>query len=159
MTSELLCIAVLNLGMPNAELACDYMEDVVEASETNGIDPAILISLVYYESRWTPTAVSRAGACGLTQVLPRYTKNPKLTCKQLQDPRRSIYAGSKALGHWLKKYNKYPKALCGYNAGYTCGKKYRKTHRGWRYSRLVTRYAEKIRKELKSIQTQYEEDC
>jgi soluble lytic murein transglycosylase-like protein len=158
MISELLCIAVLNLGMPNANLACEHMEELVEASELHNVEPAVVISLIHYESRWTPTAVSRAGACGLTQVLPQYTKNPKLTCKQLKDPTRSIYAGAAALGVWVQKH-KYLKGLCGYNAGYTCGKKYRKTHRGWRYARRVLRYSRKIAKELTVIQTQYEEDC
>jgi len=160
MLAEILCIAVLNMGMPNGEFACDYMEQVVEAAEINGIEAATLVSLIYYESRWKPTAVSSRGACGLTQVLPKYTRNPKLTCKQLKDPKTSIYAGAWALGVWLEKA-KYTRsrALCAYNAGYSCGKRYRKSHGGWRYSLKVRKYARKILKEARTVEMQYDDGC
>ena len=159
MLAEILCIAVLNMGMPNGEFACEYMEEVVEAAEINGIEAATLISLIYYESRWKPTAVSRRGACGLTQVLPKFTRNPRLTCQQLKNPHTSIYAGAHALGRWMEK-PKYTRAraLCAYNAGYSCGKRYRQSHGGWRYSKKVRKYAKKIYNQLKLINAEYDEE-
>ena len=160
MLAELLCVVVMNMGMPNADVACDYMEEVVEAAEINRFDAPLLISLIYYESRWKATAVSSRGACGLTQVLPKYTRKPRLTCKQLKDPYTSIYAGAHALGRWLEK-PKYTRAraLCAYNAGYSCGKQYRKTHGGWRYSRKVQNYANTIYKELVAVEMEYDDGC
>ena len=70
---ELLCAAYVSLLLPNADIACENMETIVEASEQHAVDPAVMVSLIYVESRWKPTAVSSAGACGLTQVLPKYS--------------------------------------------------------------------------------------
>lgn len=160
MLPELLCVVVLNMGIPNGQVACDYMEDVVEAADINQIDPAILISLIYYESRWKATAVSPRGACGLTQVLPKFTRNPRVTCKQLKDPHTSIHRGAQALARWKTKATyTQPRALCAYNAGYTCGKRYRKGHGGWRYSLKVRKLAKKIRRQLRAIEMEYEDGC
>jgi len=160
MLVELLCVVVLNMGIPNAQLACDHMEDVVEAADINRIDPAILISLIHHESRWKATAVSPRGACGLTQVLPKYTRNPKLTCRQLKNPQTSIHAGAHALARWLEKTQyTQSRALCAYNAGYSCGKRYRKGHGGWRYSRKVRQLAKKIRQQLRAVETEYDDGC
>ena len=153
---EILCLAVLDFSMPRAHIACDHMQEVVEASELYGVKPETLISLIHYESRWSPKAVSRAGACGLTQVLPRYTKKPKLTCRQLKNPRTAIFAGAKALSKWINRYGKgnEAKGLCGYNAGYTCGKRYNRRHGGWRYSRRVRKYAKRLKQMI-----EYLKDC
>ena len=113
-----------------------------------------MVSLIHYESRWTPNTVSRSGACGLTQVIPRYTKNPKQNCRQLKDPQTSIETGTRTLRRWINKYGKgnLSKGLCGYNAGYTCGRRYNKRHGGWRYSRKVQRHAKKIRDEIERME-------
>jgi len=150
---ELLCIAVINIGMPRAEFACGWTDYTVKISEKHNIDPVIMVSLIRFESRWKPTAVSRAGACGLTQVLPRYTRNPRRSCRQLKDPHISIKTGVKTLRRWIVRYGKgkLSKGLCGYNAGYTCGRRYNRRHGGWRYSKRVQRYAKKIKKEMKRI--------
>ena len=39
MVAELLCVAVLNIGMPNAEFACEQMEHVVNAAEDLDFEP------------------------------------------------------------------------------------------------------------------------
>ena len=96
MSAELLCIAILNIGMPNAEFACEQMEHVVNAADDLNFEPEILVAMIHYESRWNPAAVSGSGACGLTQVVPRWT-NPRKTCQQLLFAPTSIYEGTKML--------------------------------------------------------------
>ena len=152
--AELICVAVMNLNMPHAAFACGWTDYVVHVSEEQGIDPTVMVSLIHYESRWTPSAVSKSGACGLTQVLPRYTKDPRQSCRQLKDPYTSIETGTRTLRRWISKYGKgnLSKGLCGYNAGYTCGRRYSRRHGGWRYSRKVQRYAKKIRDEIERIE-------
>ena len=68
-----MCSAFVALALPNADEACYNMDMVVNAAEKYNVDPSIMVSLIHIESRWTPTAVSRDGACGLTQILPKYT--------------------------------------------------------------------------------------
>lgn len=121
--------------------ACKYIPDIIVASQKHNIKPEVMISLIFVESSFHKKAVSSAGACGLTQVMPKYTHGPplfkKLTCDQLKNPKISIKSGAKILSWWID-YHKgdLSRALCGYNAGFRCsGKKPNKY--GMRYSRKV----------------------
>tara|TARA_R110002110_G_scaffold280261_2_gene494990 strand:- start:95 stop:562 length:468 start_codon:yes stop_codon:yes gene_type:complete len=148
-SSELLCLAVLNLGMPNAEYACEQMEHVVNAAEDLDFEPALLVSLIHYESRWNPGARSGGGACGLTQVIPRWTR-PRKTCQQLLFAPTSIYEGAKMLRRWTNRFGRgdVSRGLCGYNAGYSCRAR---SSRGWRYSRKIQRMTRRIQREMDNI--------
>tara|TARA_Y100000310_G_C20587742_1_gene766332 strand:+ start:686 stop:1207 length:522 start_codon:yes stop_codon:yes gene_type:complete len=156
MIGNVLCLVFLSLGMPKgerAEFACKYVGEVIAASEAYDLDPAIMSAMIYTESRWNHKAVSRSNACGLTQVLPRYTRNPKLSCNDLKDPKTSIWVGAQKLNYWIYKYGKGNKriGLCGYNAGYRC-KGRNKHKRGIRYAGSVLRRAKAISKEYKKIE-------
>ena len=163
--ADLLCIAVVSFGIPNADFACHNMHTVVYSAEENKIDPAVFLALIYVESRWSPDAVSQAGACGLTQIMPRWSAGRKnsfgerLTCKELHVPETSIKRGAKIFAYWYHKYSKrkYNTALCGYNAGFRC-KGGHASPRGIAYSKKVLKYAKKIKKEMKSIRKSQEED-
>jgi soluble lytic murein transglycosylase-like protein len=149
---EVLCSIVISLGMPNSDVACKHMETIIDASDHYDLEPELMISLIHHESRWTHDAVSRSGACGLTQVLPKYTKNPKLTCNQLKNPETSIWAGAKALNFWLHKYKRnrgsIKLALCGYNAGFRClGPN--PNRKGMRYSKKIRRLYRRIVREVR----------
>ena len=150
--AEIICMAVMSLGYPRAEFACKQMEHVVQAAEENDLAPELLVALIYVESRWNPKAVSRANACGLTQVLPQYTK-PRISCNKLKNPKTSIFVGAKKLKFWIYKYGKGNKrtGLCGYNAGFRCkGKK--KNHRGYyRYAPKVIKLEKRLVKEIDYI--------
>jgi soluble lytic murein transglycosylase-like protein len=68
-----------------------------------------------------PQAKSPAGACGLTQVMPKYVPP---TCKQLQnDVELSLQTGAIILSMWLEKKKTYKIALQCYNSGYKCKNK------------------------------------
>lgn len=148
-SAELICIAILNLSMPNADYACEQMEHVINAAEDLSFEPALLVSLIHFESRWVPDAVSRGGACGLTQVIPRWTR-PRKTCDQLLYPPTSIYEGAKMLRRWTDTFGRgsVNRGLCGYNAGYSCRAR---TSRGWRYSRKIQRMFLRIQREVEVL--------
>ena len=155
---EVLCAGILALGVGGSpergEFACAHVPQIVEVSNKFDLRPEVMIALIHYESRWYPHVVSRAGACGLTQVLPRYTGgrpyprgagNPRLTCNLLKDPQTSILAGARALRYWLHIYGRGNEqtGLCGYNAGFRC--KGRTPHRaGSRYARKVVQMADRL---------------
>lgn len=150
--SSIICAIMLSTNLWNAQTACSHMDTVVAAAEENSIPVEILNSLIITESAWSPTAVSHAGACGLTQVMPKYTggratEGVKYTCAQLtSDPDLSIRIGAKVYRWWLTNYakcktelcsrNKHRIALCGYNAGFRC--------KGDTPNRQGIRYAEKV---------------
>ena len=163
---ELICAAILSIGMPRAEYACEHMEQVVEVSERENIRPEVLVALIHVESRWSPRAVSHANACGLTQVIPKWTggrasRGVRYTCEQLQDPVTSIDAGATIFSHWLHRYGRcrttrcrrphYTVGLCGYNAGYRC--RGDNPHRsGMNYARVVLRKADRIRRAMRRME-------
>lgn len=143
-----LCLSVSIFGMSDYrnKKACQYMPDIVSAAEKNNIDPNILVSLIFVESSFLKKVVSHAGACGLTQVIPKYTGglwsgNKKYTCDQLKNPKTSIRVGAKILSWWIK-YHKgdIERALCGYNAGFRC-KGEKPIKGGMRYAKKVLRYS------------------
>ena len=156
-----MCLASVSIGIGDypdrAEYACKHMSTVVAAAEATNVKPEILVALIHHESRWKPKAKSKAGACGLTQVLPKYTGskkvgNPKYTCKQLFDPTTSIWAGSRVLSYFTHRYGrgKYKIGLCAYLAGFRCKGK-TPNESGVRYSRSVRRTASKLLAEVNKI--------
>ena len=139
-----------HLSTQRKALACKSIEHVFKESEKHNISPTLLLSVIYVESGWKKNAVSHANACGLTQVIPKYTGNRntgtrRLTCRQLKKPRIAITAGAKTLSYWVNKYAKgnIPTALCGYSSGYRC-KGSRISRGGMRYARKVLRFQKRI---------------
>ena len=137
---------------------CRIMPTVISEAKKNNLDPFLLMGLITVESNWRASAVSDAGACGLTQVMPKYTgggatKGVKYTCEQLKKPKTSVKAGASALSWWIQKYGKgdVPTGLCGYYSGFRCKPTLPKL--GARYSSKVLKNADKIRK-LYAIKSQ-----
>ena len=162
-TAQILCAAILSLGLPNAETACAYSGEVVEAANNADIDPTLLAALISVESNWTVRARNRnSGACGLTQVLPRFTI-PRLTCRQLRnDGGLSIRTGARQLSGWISRATQYRgdstlRGLCGYNAGNSCFDGNHWRNAGMRYARRVTALATQIRQEVASIDSDLED--
>ena len=118
--------------------ACRWSAEVDRAAATHEMDPDLLNALIIVESRWKPWAVSVANACGLTQVIPKWTggkasNRRKWTCDELKSPRNSIRAGAQILKWWIThRKGDIREGLCGYNAGFrTCKRA------GARYARAV----------------------
>tara|TARA_R110000765_G_scaffold392211_1_gene485347 strand:- start:77 stop:604 length:528 start_codon:yes stop_codon:yes gene_type:complete len=157
MIAEILCSVVISLGLANSDTACDNMQTIVKESEKNDLDPALVIALIYVESRFNDKVVSKSNACGLTQVLPKYTKkysdkSRNLTCDELKDPTISINTGTRILNYWIYKYARgnIKTGLCGYNAGFRC-KGDNKSKKGISYSKKVLIYQRKIKRRYKKI--------
>jgi len=148
--ANMLCSAAFTLSLPNSEYACRYMDLVVKHSQANDVEPEVLVALIHEESRWTSSAVSRAGACGLTQVLPKYTK-PRRTCSDLKKPRIAIKVGAKTLSYWVYEHGggDYLKGLCGYNGGNKCGTSSK------RYAKRVMRLARRLNSDIAKQRAYY----
>ena len=122
-TAKVLCAAIIAssgvFGIGGKDRACKHSRQVVEASSKYKLDPYLLTALIQVESNWKSHVVSPAGACGLTQVVHKYSK---YNCKQLKNPKISIWEGAKKLNYWIYKYGKgnLKIGLCGYNAGFRC---------------------------------------
>ena len=157
MNSFFLCLAAFSMNLHNAEVVCKYSTDIVVQSKKYNIKPSLIVAVGRVESRWTPEAESYGNACGVLQVLPKYTKNPKRSCEDLKDPKVGIQVGAKKLNYWIYKYGKGNKktGLCGYNAGFRC-KGQNKNVAGLNYAKSVLKWNRKINRALRREKLKYE---
>lgn len=89
--------------------------DVAAAARRHGLDPKLLHALVVAESAYRPTAVSPAGAVGLTQLMPATAR--ELGVRDRRDPRDSLAGGADYLARQLLRFADLRLALAAYNAG------------------------------------------
>lgn len=154
MTGQTICFAVTLLFMNDISstqknVLCDNSDFLAKESVAKGIDPYVFTALIYHESAFRPSVVSKAGACGLTQVMPQWSK---YTCAELKKPRVSIREGASHLRKWLRwAKGDVVLALCGYNAGTRCftNKKF-KAAVVKKYSNKVLQTSEKLREKGRS---------
>jgi soluble lytic murein transglycosylase-like protein len=96
----------------------EHAYDVIirEAAALHGVNATLIRSVVQAESAFDPSALSRAGAMGLMQLMPDTAEafgvvNPF-------DPRENVMAGTRLLKELLNQYRgNIPLTLAGYNAG------------------------------------------
>ena len=104
-----------------------YTYPVIAAAKANGqtAEPAAILSIIRQESRFNETAVSRADARGLMQLLPstaRETAGKRGLSYQTAwltgRPDYNVKLGSSYLAQMLARYDGYyPLAAAAYNAG------------------------------------------
>ncbi|MBI0446990.1 lytic transglycosylase domain-containing protein [Deinococcus sp. DB0503] len=80
-----------------------------------GLDPDLLVSLIWVESRFCPRAVSPKGALGLGQLMPGTAR--ELGVENPFDPRQNLYGAAKYLRQQWNIFKDWPLALAAYNAG------------------------------------------
>jgi hypothetical protein len=89
---------------------------VAGAGERHQIDPDFINSVIRAESGFHSNAVSKKGAQGLMQLMPRTAS--QLGVSNPFDANSNVEGGTKYLRDLLEKYNYDPmKALAAYNAG------------------------------------------
>lgn len=159
-----ICAAVMSFEPPSKNFklskwqkkkGCSYSSLIAESSKKHNVDKYVLTALIIVESGLNRRVVSSANACGLTQVIPKYTgrttSGRKYTCEQLKNPKISIDAGAQILSWWLdyRGRDRERQALCSYNAGFKhCDDrnlKKRRTPAGFRYADRVLKLADSLR--------------
>jgi hypothetical protein len=93
-----------------------YEPIIQEAASKHRLDPALIRAVMRFESGFQPTAVSRAGARGLMQLMPEVAT--RFGVRDVFDPRENIMAGAQYLRELLDLHQgKVDLALASYNAG------------------------------------------
>ena len=112
-------------GKPLFHIADKILYDrmVNKIARTYGVDSALLHAVISVESRYSPKAISRAGAIGLMQLMPETAK--RYGVADPLDPLQNLRGGARYLRYLLKKYNNdINLALAAYNAGEASVAKY-----------------------------------
>ena len=65
-------------------MVCKYEKTIEREASRNDIDPYLLGAMIFVESSYFPRAESSAGACGLTQVIPKWTGGRETKRKKRQ---------------------------------------------------------------------------
>jgi soluble lytic murein transglycosylase len=99
-----------------------FGEHIARASESHGVDSALVKAVIKAESDFDPAAVSRCGAQGLMQLMPgtareRNVANPF-------NPAENIDGGVRHLKYLLTTFGDTSLALAAYNAGENAVRKY-----------------------------------
>lgn len=99
-------------GVANLELE----QAVDRAAQQHHIQPALLLAVMKAESSFNPTAVSKAGAVGLMQLIPETAIRHGV--HNLYDANDNITGGAKHLRYLLDRFHGNIRlALAAYNAG------------------------------------------
>src|SRR5262245_49284852 len=99
--------------------AVAYHSAIRTAASRYGVDPYLLWTIAYLETRFRPQLVSTKGARGLMQFIPATgRKYGLLTKRDLHDPLRSIDAAAKYVRDLTTMFDgRIELVLAGYNAG------------------------------------------
>ena len=98
------------------EREASFDDIIQEASATYNVPFSFIKAVIRVESAFNPMAVSRAGAQGLMQLMPRVAAS--LNVRDPFDPRQNIFGGTKLLRLLVDRYDgDINLILAAYNAG------------------------------------------
>ena len=123
-------LAVARLQLDRADAVIEFSERynisagltqaIYDIALAEGVEPGLAFRLVKVESRFDTRAKSRAGALGLTQILPSTARlyEPGLTNEQMYDRDANLRLGLRYLHDLLERYgNDLERSLLAYNRG------------------------------------------
>lgn len=87
---------------------------IVAAAASRGLDPWLLASVIYVESRFNHQSISWAGALGLGQLMPGTAAAAGVDPR---DPWGNILGAAEILRWSYQEFRSWPLALAAYNAG------------------------------------------
>lgn len=101
-----------------------YLSQIIsEAASKHEVDPNLVAAVVFKESAFNPNAVSRRGAQGLMQLMPRTAR--AMGVQDSFDPYQNVLGGTKYLREMLDMFDgNVEMALAAYNAGPMAVKKH-----------------------------------
>jgi len=127
-----------------------YDRLIREISQKHSVDPALVKAVIKAESDFNPYAVSKKGAQGLMQLMPKTLNDLKV--HDPFHPRENIDGGVRYLKRMLKRFNNnITLTLAAYHAGAKAVEKYEDIppyQETQHYVKKVLNYLDRYRQEL-----------
>jgi soluble lytic murein transglycosylase-like protein len=101
--------------LPSGFRRAGYLRHIYAAEAKYALPGGLLDALVWTESRYNPLAVSKAGAAGLGQLMPKTARDLGVTNRF--DPLHNIDGAARYLRQMIDKFGVVHLALAAYNAG------------------------------------------
>lgn len=105
------------------DVADRYTHMIFESADKHKIDPVLILSVMFVESRFKSDAVSSGNAIGLMQVI-HYWHKEKTTQANLFRPKNNIDVGTKILAEYKKRSKSETETLLRYNGSLGKSNKY-----------------------------------
>ena len=97
---------------------------IIQTSSRHQVDPAIVKAIIMAESGYNPRAISKAGAKGLMQLMPKTAQD--LGVEDVLNPQQNIDGGVRYFKQLVNRFNGDLKlALAAYNAGSKTVRRYK----------------------------------
>jgi soluble lytic murein transglycosylase-like protein len=111
--------AILHFNLHDSRPNTPYSELIYKAARRHAVNPHVVAAVIEAESDFQPKAKSRAGACGLMQLLPETARRFGLLRKRdLFNPAKNIEAGVRYLGWLTQRFGgDLARVVAAYNAG------------------------------------------
>lgn len=125
----------------------DLQRYIFEQCEEKGVDPKLVLAMIYVESSFRPSAIGDKGnSFGLMQIQPRWHQKrmDKLGCTDLLDPYQNVTVGIDYIADLIGRKDSIEWALMAYNAGASTANK--KAAAG-----EVTKYVTKVFEKMDKI--------
>lgn len=120
----LLVLASCSWGLACGRIPPDLAGWAAYYARGYGLDPDLLIALVWVESRFCPQAVSPKGAVGLGQIMPATGRAIGISRERLSHPQWNLWGAARHLRQLWDSFRSWPLALAAYNAGSGAVRKY-----------------------------------
>lgn len=129
----ILCVAVfiygdmfskIRMGIEYKLYPLKYEQEIIDAGEKYGLEPELIASVIYAESRFREDATSSVGAIGLMQIMPETfqwlcdKRGEEHETEELYDPYINIDYGAFCLSWLYEQFGDIYTACAAYNAGF-----------------------------------------
>lgn len=119
--ATLLALLLLPAALSCGTLEPGLLELTEHYADAFGVDPDLVIAVVWTESRYCPDAISPKGAIGLGQIMPGTAAGLGI---DPSDPASNLWGTSKYLRDKYVEWGDWELALAAYNAGSGAVRKY-----------------------------------